>query len=342
MSKLDRARTGKVLDDPRSVRCILLYGPDEAASRALADRAFRTMGDGAERVILSPGTLKADPARLADEAASLGLFGGARLVLVDGCGEESTEAVRGLFALPVVSNPVVLVAGALKRDSKLLALVSASREAFALASYVPTGAEADRLAADLARAAGLDLTPDLAHTVVEASGGDRAILAQELSKLALFVDAGGEARKSPNPAEVDAIIAGGGRNGTLSRLIGAVLDGDPAAVEHEIEQLATGGIEAIQISRALTRQLLAMAPLRAEVEAGSSATHVLGAGAGQRYGRSAGPTARQLGRWTSQAIATALRRLLAAEQAAMRGRGAGQVIVESEVIAIARHAERLG
>ena len=36
------------------------------------------MGAEAERVDLSGAELKADPARLADEAASISLFGGAR------------------------------------------------------------------------------------------------------------------------------------------------------------------------------------------------------------------------------------------------------------------------
>ena len=69
--------------DP-SVRCYLLYGPDESGSRALAQRLVKALGPDAERIDIEAGRLASDPAILADEAASVSLFGGARHIRVEG------------------------------------------------------------------------------------------------------------------------------------------------------------------------------------------------------------------------------------------------------------------
>ena len=68
--KPDEARLRRALDsaDP-DIRFYLLYGPDEAGSRALADRLSAAVGADAERVDLTSAAVKADPARLTDEAA---------------------------------------------------------------------------------------------------------------------------------------------------------------------------------------------------------------------------------------------------------------------------------
>ena len=86
--KVKEAQIGRALDNPisngpdGSIRLFLLYGPDESGSRALAARLERAMGPGAERIDLDGATLKEDPARLADEAASFSLFGEKRHIRV--------------------------------------------------------------------------------------------------------------------------------------------------------------------------------------------------------------------------------------------------------------------
>jgi len=92
--KANRGQIEKALDAPPSdIRFFLLYGPDEAGSTALARRLERAMGPGAERVDLDVATLREDPARLADEAASFSMFGDKRWVRINGMGDESLPAV---------------------------------------------------------------------------------------------------------------------------------------------------------------------------------------------------------------------------------------------------------
>src|SRR3546814_14529575 len=74
-----------------ATRFVLLHGPDEAGSRALAKVLGAAMGAEAERIELGGAELKADPARLADEAASISPFGGARYIVVEAAGDEVLE-----------------------------------------------------------------------------------------------------------------------------------------------------------------------------------------------------------------------------------------------------------
>ena len=103
--KADAAQVARALDKPDpALRLILLYGPDESGSRALASRVDKALGADAERIDLSGSQLKGDPARLADEAASISLFGGARHIRVDPAGDEAIEAVEALLEAPSAGN----------------------------------------------------------------------------------------------------------------------------------------------------------------------------------------------------------------------------------------------
>src|SRR3546814_15640549 len=83
------------LDAPGAdIRLYLLHGPDEAGAAELGQRLARAMGPEAERVDLDAGALKSDPGRLADEAASISLFGGARHLRITGIGEDAIEAFK--------------------------------------------------------------------------------------------------------------------------------------------------------------------------------------------------------------------------------------------------------
>src|SRR3546814_20690612 len=76
------------------------------------------MGPEAERIDLDGAALKIDPARLADEAASISLFGGARWIRVTLAGDEALPAIEGLLQAAQAGNPVIAIGGPLKTSSK--------------------------------------------------------------------------------------------------------------------------------------------------------------------------------------------------------------------------------
>jgi DNA polymerase-3 subunit delta len=339
--KATRVQVERALDAARSdVRLFLLYGPDEAASRDLASRLGKALGPEAERVDLSGAGLKADPARLADEAASISLFRGPRYIRVEPAGDEALPAVEALLELPTAGNPVALVAGALRKDSKLVKLALAHPAVLALASYAPEGADADRLVSSMARELGLQVRPDTARRIANALNGDRALIARELEKLALYVDAAPDRPRELQEEALDALGADA-EEGDLSRLVDAVLSGRSADADSELGRLSSEGVDAIPMLRAILRRLLLLAEMRGQVADGNGVEAVMGSAGKAIFWKDKQAVSSQLARWRPEAIETAMQRVLAAERAVKRSGGAGLVAASEELLAIARAAARM-
>lgn len=321
-------------------RLILLYGPDESGSRALADRIAKPLGADVERIDISGATLKSDPARLADEASAISLFGSKRYIRVEPAGDEIVDAVNALLELPTDGDPVVVVAGALRKDSRLVKLATASPGMLGFASYVPEGADADRMASAMARDNGLLITPDVARRLATACNADRAILAREIEKLALFVDAAPDRPRELGHEELDALGAAS-EEGDMGRLVDAVLDGRLDAFETALAQLAAEGIEGIPIIRAMLRRLLQLADFRSQVAEGSSVAGVMASAGKSLFWKDRDVVARQLSRWRPTQIATAIERLMACERAIKASGTAGPILLDEELLAIGRAARRM-
>ncbi|HEX5181927.1 MAG TPA: DNA polymerase III subunit delta [Allosphingosinicella sp.] len=338
--KANRGQVERALAAPAGHAFFLLHGPDESSSRALARRLAAAMGAEAERIELSGAELRSDPARLADEAASISLFGGARSIVVEPAGDECVAAVEALLETPAATNPVVLIAGALKPASKLLKLALAHPSVLAFASYPPEGQEADRLASELGRGVGLVVRPDVARRLAEASGGNRDILEQELRKLALYLDA---APERPQPLEHEALDAVGADAGEadLSRLVESVGDGNAKALQEELLRLESEGVEGIPIIRAMLRRMSLLARLRAEVDNGQSVDAVMASQVKSLFWKDKAPISKQVGRWRSDLIARSIGRLLEAERQMKTSGAVGAAAVDEELFAICRQAARL-
>lgn len=337
--KVKEAQITKALDNPDgAVRLYLLYGPDESGSRALAARLERAMGPDAERIDLDGATLREDPARLADEAASFSLFGGKRHIRVTGS-DDCTNAVVALLEAEAVGNPVVFVAGALKPASALLKAALDHPATMGCQSYKPEGAGAESLAVSIGRTCGLRLQPGVTARLAANCLGDRAVLEREIEKLALYLDAAPDRPREANEEALNAIGADLAEADT-SRLVDAVLGGDLGVLTAELTEVeaSNGWVPAM---RALQRRLILLARLRSEVDGGKSPSAVVASLGKALFWKDQSSVTAQLGRWSSPKLATASARLFATEGAIMARGTAGEVIAAEELIAIARVGQRL-
>lgn len=340
--KANRGQIERALDAPGGdIRLYLLHGPDEAGSRALAARLERAMGSDAERIELDSAALKGDPARLADEAAAISLFGGARHIrLTLAAPDDAMAAVEALLEAPAAGNPVVAIAGTLRPASVLLKRALDSATILAFASYAPEGQDAERLAAAMARDAGLRLSEQsVARRIALSAANDRAVMAQEIEKLALYLDAAPDRPGTLDHDTLDALAADAGE-GDIARLIDAAMGGDPASVATELARLAGVGIEGIPLIRAALKRAQLLIPLRAEVEAGRNPAEVI-AGAGKAiFWKEKDAVQRQLASWSAARLATATGRLLAAERTIKASGSIGAIAADVELVAIGRAARR--
>ncbi len=338
--KASKDQIERALDaPPADIRLFLLYGPDEASSRALAARLERAMGSDAERIDLDGSALKADPALLADEAASISLFGEKRWIRIGAMGEEGLPAIEALLAGDAAGNPVVAVMGALKPSSSILKRALADKAVLAFVSYPPEAGDAIKIAIALAREQGLRIDSDLARRIAQSVGNDRGVMAREIEKLALYLDAAPERPGEANSDAVDAIGAGEGE-GELSRLVDAVFDGNAALVSAEIGRLSEDGIEGIPLLRALSKRLQLLVRMGADVAEGRSVNAVV-EGAGKAiFWKEKAPITRQLNRWTPARLATAADHILEAERKIKAAASPGVIMADATLITVARAAAR--
>ncbi|WP_277969834.1 DNA polymerase III subunit delta [Sphingomonas echinoides] len=317
------------------IRLYVLYGPDEAGARDVANRLARALGPDAERVDLEPSQLKANPGLLADEAASLSLFGTARHIRVASAGEESVAACTALLAAERSGNPVVVISPGAKASSGLVKLATADPRAMVCAFYVPDAGEADKLATSIAREQGLRTTGSTATRIAAAAGGDRAVMSRELEKIALYLDAAPERPRELDDATLDAIGADLG-DSEISRAIEAAIDGGPDRLADELARLAVAGSSPIPLLRQLVRRLMAIAELRAEIDAGANANTVME----RVFFRDRASTTRALRIWSAPALSAAIDRVRRAERATMAPNNAGSVLADHAIVAVARIAAR--
>lgn len=339
--KANRAEIERALDNPPPhIRLFLLYGPDEAESRGLAQRLERAMGADAERIDLDGAMLKSDPARLADEAASISLFGDRRHIRLNLSGDDALPAIEALLSAEAAGNPVVALAGALKPASALLKLALADAGVMACISYPLDDEKAAPLAQAIAREQGLRLDGDAARQIARAAANDRALMGREIEKLALYLDAAPDRPRPADVAAVDAIGAGEGE-AELSSLVDAVLGGSPAAAAGEIALLAEQGVSGIPAIRALAKRVQLLIRLAPQIAPdGRNARAIVEAQGKAIFWKEKPGVERQLKRWPAERLARLAERLLEAERGIKSFASAGDIIADAEFLTIARTAER--
>jgi DNA polymerase-3 subunit delta len=334
--KANKSSIGRAVDQPDSkVRFYLFHGPDEAQSRALATRLLQALG--ATKSVISAATVKSDPASLVDEAAALSLFGGKRLIWIEPAGKEIEESVQALLAAPRIESPVVAIAGSLTKTAALLKLSESSVIALAYASYAPEGQDAERMVAELGRRFGLKISASVAARIAACADNDQAIAAQELQKLALFIDASPNSPKELEHGTLDELVADNAE-GDFLRLADLALGGNLDALAEELGKLPSSGAEAIPVVRSLQRRLLMLAPARARVERGERPEAVMASLGRTLFWKDKALIQQMLQKWSAEDLATVANRASSLERRLIYSAAPEREMLGEELFAIARKA----
>jgi DNA polymerase III subunit delta len=329
----------RALDAPDGkIRLYLVHGADEAGARAMATRLERAIGANAERIDLDGPTLREDPARLADEAAAMSLFGDKRWVRVSG-GDECTAAIDALLTAPVAGNPVIFIAASLKATGALLKRVQTDPAALVCQLYRAETGNLASLAEAIARPMGLRLGRGVANALAANALADRSVIERELEKIALYLDA---APDRPREVDLDTLAAIGATldEADPSRLVDTVLNGQLPAALAEIATIEASGAM-IPALRALSRRVIFLARLRAAVDAGGRPEAVIAAQGKAIFWKDVSAVTGQLRRWPAHRLAVAQDRLFSSESAMMARGSAGTIIAQQVLLDIARVGERL-
>ena len=322
--------------DPK-VRFYLFHGADEAQSTALGDRLADALK--ATKQPIASGTLRSDPALLADEAGAIDMFAGAKVIWIQPAGEEVLPAVEALLDAAACENPVVAIAGRLTRTSKLLKLADEHPLALSHVSYELDARDAERLVADLARTEGLRPQPGVAARVAESCANDRRMIVQELAKFAVYLDASPNAPKDLDRQALDAI--GADMGGDFLALADMALAGDSRSLGAELAHLDGSGRDAIPVIRSLQRRLQMLAPIRARIDAGERPQAVMTSLGKSLFWKDKPLVERLIASWDSAGLARVAERAGALERQLMRSDSPPPAeALGEELIAIARQARR--
>lgn len=337
--KVDSARIASIARAwPGDLRLVLLHGPDESASRDMAGQVAAGFGASVSVTELAGSALKADAQALVAAATSLSMFGDRELVRVDALDEDSLPAVAALLGGPP-GHPVLALAGAFRKGSKLLALAEKHPAVAACINYEASLRDAGRLAGEMAAPLGLRLERGVPEALFESTGGDRMIMRRELEKYALYKDASPD---SPQRLGLEDLAALGIDSGEaeLFAPIAAITNGDVAQATELIGRLADG--TAIPLLRALERRFAQLTLLRIEVDAGDTPAAVVEGQGKAIFWKEKPFIIKALQAWSQPALAGAMGEILAAERAVKSVGGIADLGVQQMLLDLTRRAAVAG
>ena len=304
---------------PDGLRLLLLHGYDSAASHDNADRICRALVDPANPAGLERFTgeqLVADPGALVAAVTGFSMFGGQTVVRVDGADDKTATALASVLEGPA-GNPLVVVAGGLKKTSPLLALAARGAGVMAIESRTLSSSQMAGAVREMAAALGLRCDSDAAQALVSATGGDRVLLRGELEKLALYLDAAPDQPQPLDKAAVNAVVAGVDAFDHAG-LVMAALGGRPEDVVNGLAQMPLG--EGVVALRILGGRLATLAEMLTRVDSGGAAEAAVDAARPPVFWKEKQVWVAAVRRWSSNGVASALRAVLRAEQA-LKARG---------------------
>jgi len=157
---------------------VLVYGPDAGLVRERAEALIRmsveSPDDPFSVVRVESEELAANPARLADEANTVPLFGSRRAVLLKISSRHNVlPSIDAVLDDPPDDCRIIIEAGDLKKSSPLRVLAEKSKHAAALPCYLDNEQALARLIDQEMREANLTLADDARAALMSLLGGDR-------------------------------------------------------------------------------------------------------------------------------------------------------------------------
>lgn len=294
------------------IRAFLFYGPNAGLVAERAQDVIRALGvdpaDPFAAIELGVAALTSDPARLADEAATLPFGGGERLVRLRGA-TDGIGAVIGawLAGAPSVGR-LIMEAGELGKGSALRKAVESAGNGAAVACYVDEGQALVRFVREALAEEAKDIADNAADVLARHLSPDRAQARRDLEKLVLYV--GAEPRIQL--ADVVACIDDNGA-ASLDAAIFAACDGDMGGLDREVERLFANGVQPVAVIRAAARHLHRLLQAAELVEQGRSPEQAMNALRPPVFVMVRQRFQRHLRLWPSGRLAVGLHVLLQAE-----------------------------
>jgi DNA polymerase-3 subunit delta len=317
--KLPPARIPSLLRDPGAIRVVLLYGDDAGMIRDRAESLVRAVAGSLDDPFLVTELARDQMRDLSNEAASLSLMGGRRVVRVREVTDAAADAVRAVLqgAAPAL---VVLEGGNLPSRSRIRTLLEAAPDGVAIGCYPEEGRALEETIRATLQAAGVGTEPDALAWLSQHLGSDRASTRAELEKLALYVGPG-------KRVDLDAAMTCVGDLAGLSLedALFAATAGDVATADRALELAMAEGAAPVQVLRVALNHLQRLHRVRLAMD-----QHALSA-AEAAFNRAATL-------WPAASLSTAIAAMTEAERGCKRTGWPDQALCRGAVLTLARRA----
>lgn len=250
---------------------VLVYGPDSGLVSERAERVVELSGvdrsDPFASVVLQADEVERDVGRLFDEASTISMFGGRRLVRVKGAGNgrNLADAVSDLAAKPPQGALVLIEAGDLKKSSALRVNAERGQAAMALPCYQDEARALDKMIDEELTAHQLVIDRPTRERLKSRLGADRLASRGEVQKLCLY------AHGKPGITEEDVdLLVGDVSAETVDDVVDAAASGEVRRLPELLSRLGSAGVSSFQLHAALSRHFQQLLTMRHEIEAGGA------------------------------------------------------------------------
>ncbi len=236
-----------------------------AVKKSIADA-----NDAFQLVRFSGDEIASKPGLLADETATIGLFGDSRAIWIEVGSKSIIDALEQQISNPPSACKIILEAGNLKPASPLRKLLDGSKLAASVGCYPDGPAELGRLVEATLRSHSLTIAPDTRDYLVSILGNDRLITRTELEKLCLY--AMGQGEVSLNHI---AEIMNDAASTALDEAIDAAFSGERAKIELLCERVFRDGADAAYLLSSALGHAMKLHRIRLEIENGDQTEHIM-------------------------------------------------------------------
>jgi DNA polymerase-3 subunit delta len=320
----------------REARIFYFCGPDESGSSDAAATIARLLGE-AEKIELSGSELRKDPARLADEARSVSLFGDKRVIQVRCAGDEVHDAVEALVASPVAGWPVLIVAGGATDKSRVAKLLADRPDALVAMFYAPDVRSVAQVVRTMADGLGVRLNDDLAERIARNAALDARMARSEVEKLALYLDASPQAPRTADVQALDAIGAVNEDDG-LMPLVNVALSGESGRLAGELARMRELGLNPVGILLMAERRAAQLAQLSGKLDKRGDINALLEQE--RVFFRDKADIANQMRRWRGRKLERLLVKLADMHRALLADSRNAELLLVQGFVEIARAAAR--
>lgn len=340
MVALNRSDYDSFVEDPDPrFSVVLIYGPNRGLVSERIETLLKNLrgknSDDFTVVLLDGDALASDPGKLSDEARTIGLFGGKRILHVRAGGRSFVEGLKPLLEEPVRETVIAIEAGDIAKNSPLRAACEAAKSAAVIPCYDDDARTIGALIDSSLLRAGMTIDRDAKEALVGLVGADRLSTRAEIEKLIFYA---GDTKKIAL-ADIRAVVADASGL-AIDDVLDAAAAGDSKAALRALSVARAEGTSPASIINAAIRHLAALHKMSLQVEAGEDTESVLKRS--RVFWRRMDHHKRALRRLGSRSIENALISLGEAELESRRSSELADVIAERAILSLAERGKRKG